>query len=296
MWITLNETRLEALVSDLAFEAAASATATADGLAPMQERRDREAAAMLVLAGDAVNFGSGYHDVVRKRPGLSGARTMAAALGDYVDQTGSLTAARLQRVTMQDCAQIFGQELDGGALQELMERFGQALRDLGTFLADRFSRSALNLIDSAEGSAVTLAESLCDMPFYQDAVQHRGRPVAFYKRAQITPADLHRANLADFNDLDKLTAFADNLVPHVLRVSGVLDYHLDLADRIDRGVGLDPNCEEEVEIRAAGVHTVERIGQKLGMRAMDVDLLLWEMGARPEFKAVRRHRTRSVFY
>ena len=54
------------------------------------------------------------------------------------------------------------------------------------------------------------------MPFFADP--------GFYKRAQIVPNDLAVAGVADFRDLDRLTIFADNLVPHVLRVDGVLRY------------------------------------------------------------------------
>ncbi len=44
------------------------------------------------------------------------------------------------------------------------------------------------------------------MPFFDD--------VGFYKRAQITASDLVHAGLARFTDIDALTIFADNLVPH----------------------------------------------------------------------------------
>ena len=54
------------------------------------------------------------------------------------------------------------------------------------------------------------------MPFFDD--------VGFWKRAQIVPNDLALAGVASFSDLDRLTIFADNLVPHVLRVDGVLRY------------------------------------------------------------------------
>src|SRR3954465_6581178 len=43
-----------------------------------------EQRAALVLALDAVNFGSGYHPVVTKRPGCSGAVTMATALREHL--------------------------------------------------------------------------------------------------------------------------------------------------------------------------------------------------------------------
>ena len=101
----------------------------------------------------------------------------------------------------------------------------EALRDLGRFLGDR---SALDLVEQAGGSAERLATLLArGMRFFDD----RG----FYKRAQIVPSDLALAGLAEFHDLDRLTIFADNLVPHVLRVDGVLRYDPGLAARIDAG-------------------------------------------------------------
>ena len=57
----------------------------------------------------------------------------------------------------------------------------------------------------------------------------------FFKRAQLVPSDLALAGMARFRDLDRLTIFADNLVPHVLRVDGVLVYDPRLAARIDAG-------------------------------------------------------------
>ena len=97
---------------------------------------------------------------------------------------------------------------------ELMGLYAEALRDLGRFLGDR---RALDLVAEAGGSAERFASMLAaGMPFFDD----RG----FWKRAQIAANDLALAGVAEFTDLDRLTIFADNLVPHVLRVDGVLRY------------------------------------------------------------------------
>lgn len=269
------------------------------------EMPGRSADPTLVFALDAINFGSGYHDIVRKRPGLSGARTMAASLTDYVSWTGPLTPERLQRITAADCSQIFGQELDDGSLEELMRSFASSLQALGFWLEERGGTEGA--IASADRSAVALATSLTEMPMFDDrssipngqSGDQEGRPaetVEFYKRAQITAADLARDAAVDFDDLDRLTAFADNLVPHVLRVARALDYHPDLAATIDRGELLLAGGRAELEIRAAGVVAVERLSALTGRRAMDIDLAIWELGGEPRFKAVRRHRARSVFY
>jgi Potential Queuosine, Q, salvage protein family len=117
----------------------------------------------------------------------------------------------------------------------------------------------------------------------------------FYKRAQITASDLALAGLAEFDDLDRLTIFADNLVPHVLRVDGVLRYEPELAAHIDAGKLL-PAGPAEREIRACAIHACELLSQRTGIAPRILDVTLWNRGQGPEYKAIPRHRTRSVFY
>ncbi|NNF53866.1 MAG: hypothetical protein HKN03_05420 [Acidimicrobiales bacterium] len=257
-----------------------------------------EERAIRVLAGDAINFGSGYHDIIRKEPGLSGARTMQLRLDRYLDATGPLSWRRLRAITSEDCSQIFGQELDGGASTELMNRFASALSDLGSFVAEA-GGSARAVLEHCEHSAVRLAEMLTVMPYYRDQERYAGMTVSFYKRAQITPADLYRNGLWSFADLPRLTAFADNLVPHVLRVDGALILHPDLAASIDRRERLEPGSKPEVELRAAAVVAVDQIVASIDQPdvwALHVDQWLWERGGGARYKAVPRPRARSVFY
>jgi len=149
-------------------------------------------------------------------------------------------------------------------------------------------RRALDLVAEADGSAERLASILAEgMPFFDD--------VGFWKRAQIAANDLALAGVAEFEDLDRLTIFADNLVPHVLRVDGVLAYEPELAARIDAGELL-PLGDEEREIRACAVHACELVSERLGMPARLIDVALWTRGQAPRYKSVPRHRTRTVYY
>ena len=259
-----------------------------------------------ILALDAINFGSGYFPQVRKRPGHSGYFTMAAGLKDWFEAEGAPSAARLARLTQADCARIFGQDLGNPAAAELMELFAKALNDLGALLLARFGGDAGTLVESAEHKAEKLLAILRIMPFFDDVAIWHGRRVPFMKRAQLTAADLGLAFDKDgwgrFDDLDQLTIFADNLVPHVLRVDGILDYDPDLAAPIDRGDVLEVGSVEGIEIRAAAVHAVELLKQRLhdaGHReitSMDLDYLLWNCGQAERYKAIPRHRARGVFY
>ncbi|MCA1644300.1 MAG: queuosine salvage family protein [Chloroflexi bacterium] len=174
-----------------------------------------DATLAFVVTLDAINFGSGYFPKLTKRPGLSGYFTVAASLKECYEARGPLTADRLATLRASECARIFGQ-VDNAepAIAELMALFSRALNDLGRYIADRFGGSFRALVDASAGSAERLVEVLVEMPLYQD--------VGFYKRAQLTASDLAVAHVAQFGDLDRLTIFADNLVPHVLRVDGIL--------------------------------------------------------------------------
>jgi hypothetical protein len=234
-----------------------------------------------LLTLDAINFGSGWFPTLRKRPGCSGYFTVAWALADHFRAHGPWAPEELELLDGRRVAAVL--EQDPG--HELMELYAEALRDLGRFLR---GRSALELVNSAKGSAETLAETLArGMPFFDD----RG----FYKRAQIVPSNLALAGVADFWDLGALTIFADNLVPHVLRVDGVLTYDPELGALIDREELLQPG-DEEREIRACALHACEVIAARLGVPPHIVDMWLWNRGQQSRYKALPRHRTRTVFY
>jgi hypothetical protein len=234
-----------------------------------------------MLALDTINFGSGWFPTLRKRPGLSGYFTVAASLTDRWRSAGPWSASELRALKAADVAAVLGQEPD----HELMWLYAEALRDLGALLD---ARRALDVVTAAGGSADRLASMLAEgMPFFDD----RG----FWKRAQIAANDLALAGVAEFADLDRLTIFADNLVPHVLRVDGVLRYDPALAARIDSGELLPPG-EEEREIRGCAVHACELIAERTGTPPRMIDTALWNRGQAPRYKSVPRHRTRTVFY
>jgi Potential Queuosine, Q, salvage protein family len=238
-----------------------------------------------VVTLDAINFGSGFFPHLQKRDGLSGYFTVASSLKDV----WPLSVDELRRLDPDDCARMFGQTDPDDAVRELMTLFARALNDLGNYVVERYAGSFGALVDAAEGSAERLATLLAQMPLYQD--------LGFYKRAQLTAADLSLARVATFHDLDRLTIFADNLVPHVLRVDGLLTYHPELLARITREELIPAGSAEEREIRAGALHAVELLRVYLpGFTSMQLDYLLWNRGQQPEYKAQPRHRTRTVFY
>ena len=257
--------------------------------APDLEGASLEERAAFSLTLNAINFGSGWFPTMRKPAGLSGFRTVEAGLR----ARGPWTAAELRALETPAVAATFGQD----PAHELMALFTRALRELGERVTVEYSGRFLGLARSAEGSAERLAETLARWPTWQDVSSHDGERVPFFKRAQIAAADLHLAGIAPAADLGRLTLFSDNLVPHVLRLDGVLAFDERLVGRIEAGLLLEHGSPEEVEIRACALHAVELLVAARGdTTATAVDNVLWNRGALPRYKARPRHRARTTAY
>jgi hypothetical protein len=266
---------------------------------------DEEATTAYVMTLDAINFGSGYFPYIRKRAGHSGYHTVEASLREHVESHGPPTPEWLTGLTPPDCAAIFDQSLDDRYPAELMGHFATALNQLGVFVGRVGRGRFLGVVDAAGQRAARLVELLDQMPYYHDVHRYRGHDVPLYKRAQITAFDLavafDHSGPGHFDDIDSLTMFADNLVPHVLRVEGALRFSDELVARIEAVEEIASGSEPEVEIRACGLHAVELLVEELADRgqtttAGHLDGVLWRMGAGEIYKATPRHRTRCVYY
>jgi hypothetical protein len=257
---------------------------------PDLEGASDEARAAFLLTLNAINFGSGWFPTLRKPPGLSGFRTVEAGLRAH----GPWRADALAGMTRQEIAAALGQDPD----HELMGLFATHLRELGARVRDEAGGSFLALARSGGGSAATLAERLGSWPTWADVSPYDGERVPFFKRAQLVAADLALAGLAAAGDLGALTLFADNLVPHVLRLDGVLELDDALVARIDAGELIEHDSPEEVEIRACALHAVELLvaAHPAGTTARAVDKVLCHRGAGARYKARPRHRARTTAY
>jgi hypothetical protein len=245
---------------------------------PTTGTREERAAFWMTL--DAINFGSGWFPTLRKRSGHSGYFTIAAGVRDH----GPWSASELETLSGADIAAVLGQTPD----HELMALFARSLNDLGRRVTGEFGGRFAAVVDAADGSAAELVQMLCGWNCFADP---------FLKRVQLAAADLARAGVLDAVDLDRLTMFADNLVPHVLRLDGVLRFDPALVERIERSELIEHGSPEEIEIRACAVHAVELIvAERPGSRACDIDQVLWNRGQDTEYKARPRHRCRCTAY
>jgi hypothetical protein len=253
---------------------------------------DGEARAAFAVCLNAINFGSGWWPTISKRPGHSGFFTVAAGLTERFREHGPWSATELARLSAAEVAAVLGQD----PAHPLMADFAASLRDVGARLnADHDGRFEA-LIDAAGGSAVALADLLAGWDAFADVSIYEERQVPFFKRAQLAAADLDRAGVVRFADLGRLTAFADNLVPHVLRVDGVLRLDPELEAAIEAGEMLAHGSPEEVELRACAVHAVELLAATCPLTPAEIDSALWNRGRAQRYKSLPRPRSRNTAY
>jgi hypothetical protein len=260
---------------------------------PTGEKREPEAEAAFAICMNAINFGSGWWPTIRKRPGQSGYATMAAGLAESFDATGPWGAEELVAINVGEIAAALGQDAE----HPLMAQFAAALRDVGAHLLDEHGGRYLGVPETV-GTIPGLAALLAAWDAFADVSRYEEREVPFYKRAQLAAADLGRAGVADLPGAGDLTAFADNLVPHVLRIDGVLRLDPGLTARIEAGELLAHGSPEEVELRAGAVHAVELLaGATDGALApATIDCALWNRGRDRRYKSLPRPRSRNTAY
>jgi hypothetical protein len=250
-----------------------------------------EAAAAFAICMNAINFGSGWWPTIRKCPGLSGYGTMAAGVSDRFACAGPWGVEELRAMDMQTIAEVVRQDPE----HPLMPQFAAALRDVGNHLVSEHEGRFRGPAEAAN-SIPDLAGMFAAWGSFADVSHYDGRAIPFYKRAQLAAADLHRVGVADLPGLDRLTAFADNLVPHVLRVDGILRLDPDLVTRIEAEVLLEHGSPAEVELRASAVQAVELLAAASLLTAAEIDGALWNRGRDPRYKSLPRPRSRNSAY
>lgn len=267
--------------------------------------RDPEAMAAYALSLDAINFGSGYVDgLLDEGWALQDGSiyyTVSTALKTCFDVCGPWSATTLGSLPLVNVQRIFSLP-DAPYGRSVASLFTASLNELGILVADRYDGRFMNLVGSCGGLAAGLVSRLAELPGFQDIVNYRGRDFPVFKRAQHAAASLERmiarcTGQPVFADIDRLTMFADNAVPHVLRVDGILEYDQPLAERIDAGAFLPAGSDAEIEIRCCAGAAVSRLAAIRGQRAVEIDYMLWHCSVEDaRYAAHPAHRTLTRFY
>ncbi len=210
-----------------------------------------------------------------------------------------LDARYLSSLSPEDGARIF-RRANAAEIPLLAERIGN-LREAGTVLLAKFDGQFANLLTAADNDAIRIVQLIAEnFPSFRDISMLDGKPVFFYKRAQILPKDLayvFEKQRRHLTNADKLTAFADYKLPQFFRAYGILAYSHELAERVDHYVPITHDSREEIEIRAVSIWIVELLREMLpGMTAADIDNTIWLLSQNLPSDTKPYHRTRTIFY
>ncbi|KAJ2484944.1 hypothetical protein EV174_002056 [Coemansia sp. RSA 2320] len=211
----------------------------------------------------------------------------------------------------------------------MLEERIRVLREVGGVLVDRYGGRFGQMLEESGGSAQRLVGTVVEeFSSFRDEHQFEGRTVAMYKRAQILVADIWACfegkGSGQFEDIDRVTMFADYRVPQALCHFGALEYSpqlrrfLEQSESAVRGVGeqqaecsppapgmLPSGHRWEVEIRGNSIWAVERIRQHIRQTAQGtevnailIDFYMWDYSKEnaQDMQDIPIHLTRSVFY
>lgn len=133
-------------------------------------------------------------------------------------------------------------------------------------------------------------ESLAHTEAYEDKREYNGRTIRFDKRLQLAIAMIYdriyyheNMDWGNFNDIDKMTIFADYGIPAYLDSANLIKYNDELEQRIKNQEVIPENSTEEVEIRIATVKMGEYIqdyiyeNKNKFLSVPQLDYALWKL-------------------
>ncbi|MDH3498485.1 MAG: queuosine salvage family protein [Acidimicrobiia bacterium] len=184
------------------------------------------------------------------------------------------------------------------------------LNDVGRVLVEKFGGSFHRFVRGCAPAMYAGGEGLLErlvdeFPRFNDVSVLGGLHVQIYKLAQLVLWLLHiglsRSGELSIADLDRMTAFADYIVPVALRAMGILEYTPALASDIEAGTLLAPGSPEEVEIRVHTLFATAALTDAINrIRPSDRQLIVPEVDYRlwSTYHATfaPHHLTRTVMY
>ncbi|CAH0548012.1 unnamed protein product [Brassicogethes aeneus] len=188
----------------------------------------------------------------------------------------------------------------------------QCLHEVGLTLMEKFDGSFKNVVIKAENSAENLLNLIVEnFSCFKDEAEYKGNMVSIYKRAQILVGDIWACfrgkDLGHFNDIEKITMFADYRVPQTLLWYDILEYDEDLLKMLKENTIFKNGKEMEVEIRGCSIHAVELLQEYASSKLEDkkinsilIDHFLWDFRRKHAKEVMEKglpfHKVFSIYY
>jgi hypothetical protein len=183
------------------------------------------------------------------------------------------------------------------------------LRDVGRVLSEKYDGRFVNfvrscspkLFDNGNGYIERMAK---EFPRFNDVSRYDGHEIKFYKLAQlgIWMAFRQVGNGAfRLEDPEKMTAFADYIVPAALRVMGMTSYSAPLEHAINTYQLIPRDSAQEIEIRAHCLYATALLTDEVNkLRPPELQIIIPQIDARlwTHYHTTLwpHHLTRTIMY
>ncbi|MDA2913523.1 queuosine salvage family protein [Acidobacteriia bacterium AH_259_A11_L15] len=217
-----------------------------------------------------------------------------------------LEGGYLRRVSRRDLEHIFR----GPAPLPLLDDRVEILRSVGAVLAEQYGGRFYHFVQAGSPSVYHNGLGLLDrlvkeFPRFRDVSPYGDHQVKFYKLAQLGLWILHsalsRSGRFRLEDPERLTAFADYIVPAALRILGILSYSAELEETIQQRRLIPRDTPQEVEIRAHTLYATALLTEEVNrLRPADRQVIIPQIDARlwTHYHTTfwPHHLTRTIMY
>jgi Potential Queuosine, Q, salvage protein family len=161
----------------------------------------------------------------------------------------------LSKITRDELNRIF----TGNILMPMLDEKLAVLHDVGKVLVEKYDGRFHNFVHACSPRLYDNGNGLIErmvkkFPRFNDVSLYDGHEIKIYKLAQLGVwmlySTLHKSGKFRLDDPEKMTAFADYIVPVALRLLGITSYSNELEHAINSYQLIPRDSRQEIEIRA----------------------------------------------
>jgi len=280
-------------------------------------------------------FGSGWRDELHEACNRGAANTIKfGIISMHISKMQYGTINHMAGLTITDISSIFqipllGEEKTNENMPGVTVSTQHCLREFAEKLQTVFHKTALDLkkggyrslaqfimyLINSTKNEVNRAEVILKgivnvLTAFQDSSIVNGKEVFIFKKAQLFVYSLYKAfhkkyPLFDIKGVEKLTIFADNVIPTVLIDLGVLIPSSDILSAIKNKENMS-KTNTDVKLRAASIVACEKITKILKEQNVtcmdneiletDIDNYIWNLGKEEKYRGLVRIVNKDTIY
>ena len=192
----------------------------------------------------------------------------------------------LAQVTKPELEKIFAGNIQMPMLDEKMT----VLHQVGKVLADKYDGRFHNFVQSCSPRLYDNGKGMVDRMVtefarFNDVSEYDGHTIKLYKLPQLglwlVYSSLQKPGQFRIEDLEKMTAFADYIVPVALRLMGITSYSPELERAINTHQMIPRDSRQEIEIRAHCVYATALLSEEINkIRPKEMQIVIPQVDAR----------------